>query len=145
MEWRRVVNHDQVRFLIVFYGSGISLVYREAYCEMKIKEKGLSGKAATIRRNEATSPNPRGFNAFREMEKGKTGSAKGKNAEGKKPEIWLEFMGTKIRVHEDADGDKNGKDGYVKDEDVPYVKGSALKFSGRGGDVPWEEIKVYYA
>lgn len=108
---------------------------------MKIKEKGLSGKAATIRRNEASNLNPRGFNAFREMEKG----AKGKGAsDEKKPEIWLEFMGTKIRVHDESEGagDKDAKAGYVKEEDVPYVKGSALKFSGCSGDVPWEEIKV---
>jgi lupus La protein len=113
------------------------MFHREAYCEMKIKEKGLTGKAAIIRRNEAASaPNPRGFNAFREMERAKKGD---KTTDEKKPEVWLEFMGTKIRVLEKEDGDKEG---YVNEEDVPYVKGSALKFSGCGGDVPWGEIKV---
>lgn len=92
---------------------------------MKVKEKGLTGKAA-VNRKEAM--NRRGFNAFREMEK--------KGADPKK-EVYLEFMGTKIRIHEDENGT-----GTVKEEEVPFVKGATLKFEGCGGDVSWLEIKV---
>jgi lupus La protein len=106
---------------------------REAYCDMKIKEKGLTGKAATNRKDLMVT-RPRGFNAFQEMAKGDKGKSKG-GKDKAKPEIWLEFMGTRLRVHED-----NG--GSVKIEDVPYVKGSTLKFTGCGGDVSFKDIKV---
>jgi lupus La protein len=98
---------------------------------MKIKEKGLTGKAATTRK-ASMATRPRGFNAFQEMFKGN----KDKGGKDKsKPEIWLEFMGTKLRVHEE-----NG--GSVKSENVPYVKGATLKFTGCGGDVSFRDIKV---
>lgn len=94
---------------------------------MKIKEKGLSGKAAQLRKDKI---NRKGFNAFREMET----SAKNKTKE--KPEVYLEFMGTKIRVYDDGDV------GYVKEEDVLFIKGATLKFTGCGGDVNFTEMKV---
>jgi hypothetical protein len=100
---------------------------------MKIKEKGLTGKAATSRKDLMVT-RPRGFNAFQEMGKGDKSKSKGEKGKAK-PEIWLEFMGTRLRVHED-----NG--GSVKSEDVPYVKGSTLKFTGCGGDVSFKDIKV---
>lgn len=106
---------------------------------MKIKEKGLTGKAAVLRKQQNTTGGRTGFNAFHEMDKERKGGAKGKGKDKDgakpKPEVWLEFMGTKLRVH-DEDG------GTVREEDVPHVKGSALKFTGCGGDVKWEEIKV---
>jgi hypothetical protein len=109
----------------------LKALYREAYCDMKIKEKGLTGKAATTRK-ASMATRPRGFNAFQEMSKGN----KDKGGKDKsKPEIWLEFMGTKLRVHEE-----NG--GSVKSENVPYVKGATLKFTGCGGDVSFRDIKV---
>ena len=101
---------------------------------MKIKEKGLTGKAAVIRRQNIAGQGRKGFNAFREMaEQGKDSSKKGKEKE--KPEIWLEFMGSKIRVHEEDGGSING-------EDVGFVKGASLKFEGSGEDVSFDEIKV---
>lgn len=100
---------------------------------MKIKEKGLSGKAAGNRRESMKNSNRSGFNAFREM--AKTSGDKGKNKA--KPEVWLEFMGSKIRVHEE-DG------GTLKEEDIPFVKGATLKFDGVEGDVNFDEIKVRF-
>lgn len=113
--------------------------HREDYCEMKIKEKGLTGKAANVRKDLI---NRRGFNAFRLNEKDKKSSAKdgdkdGKDAGKPKAEVFLEFMGSKIKVHQDEEGN-----GTVKDEEVPVVKGATLKFEGCGGDVSWADIKV---
>jgi len=105
---------------------------REAYCDMKIKEKGLAGKAGDMRKESITSR--KGFNAFKEMENEKKGRGQ-KGKDNAKPEVWLEFMGSKILVH--------GEDGGgVKSEDVPYVKGATLKFTGCGGDANFTEIKV---
>jgi lupus La protein len=49
----------------------------------------------------------------------------------------LEFMGTKLLIHQNEEGH-----GFVKEEDVPFVKGATLKFDGCGGEVVWSEIKV---
>ena len=57
-------------------------------------------------------------------------------AEEKAPELFIEFMGTKIRVQEGDDG------GNVKEEDVPVVKGAALKFEGAGEATSFDEVKV---
>ena len=97
---------------------------------MKIKEKGLSGKAANHRRELIA--HGKGFDAFREMSKDKKS---GKKEE--KKDVFLEFMGTKILIHQNEEGN-----GFVKEEDVPFVKGSTLKFDGCGGEVVWSEIKV---
>jgi lupus La protein len=98
---------------------------------MKIKEKGLSGKAANHRRELIA--HGKGFDAFREM-------AKEKKSPGKeeKKEVFLEFMGTKVLIHQDEEGT-----GFVKEVDVPFVKGATLKFDGCGGEVVWSEIKVW--
>ena len=37
---------------------------------MKIKEKGLTGKAANLRKESIAGPSRKGFNAFKEMAKG---------------------------------------------------------------------------
>jgi lupus La protein len=100
---------------------------------MKVKEKGLTGRAAITRRENMIIR--KGFNAFREMAKAKGDKDKGTESERPKPEVWLEFMGSKIRVY-DEDG------GTVKDEDVPHVKGTTLKFVGCGSQVRFGEIKV---
>jgi lupus La protein len=105
---------------------------REAYCDMKIKEKGLTGKTAEMRKDSIATR--KGFNAFQEMQDEK----KGKGQKGKdkpNPEVWLEFMGSKIRVQEE-DG------GSVKSENVPYIKGATMKFTGCGGDANFSEMKV---
>jgi lupus La protein len=112
---------------------GRSSVYlpREAYCEMKIREKGLTGKTAATRKDSIAR---RGFNAFREMAKAKEPSSS--PTEKGKPDIKLEFMGSKIPVQvEDGSGG-------VNKEDVPYIQGATLKFEGNVGDVSFNQIKV---
>lgn len=107
---------------------------REAYCDMKIKEKGLAGKAADLRKDSISSR--KGFNAFRETENPSKSKANGKSKE--KPQVFLEFMGHKIRVYDD---NEDGV-GYVKTEDAPFVRGATLKFTGCGGDANFTEMKA---
>ncbi|KAI0369515.1 hypothetical protein BV20DRAFT_1020563 [Pilatotrama ljubarskyi] len=113
-------------------GQELLIMSKEAYCDMKIKEKGLTGKAADLRRQSIASSGRKGFNAFKEMAEKEKGEKKGKDKP--KPEVYLEFLGNKIRVHEE-DG------GSVKPEEVPFVKGASLKFEGAGDDVSFDEIK----
>jgi len=96
---------------------------------MKIKEKGLTGRSAAARKDSIAR---RGFNAFREMAKAKDPSP----AKTEKPEIKLDFMGSKIPVQVE---DGNGS---VNKEDVPFVQGATLKFEGDVGDVSFNQIKV---
>ncbi|KAJ8581102.1 hypothetical protein M405DRAFT_833096 [Rhizopogon salebrosus TDB-379] len=112
-------------------GTELQIMSKGAYCDMKIKEKGLTGKTADMRKESISSR--KGFNAFKEMEDAKNGKGQ-KGKDHAKREIWLEFMGSKIRVQEE-DG------GSVKTEDVPYVKGATLKFTGCGGDANFTEMK----
>jgi lupus La protein len=112
----------------------IMLPNRKDYCDMKMKEKGIKGTGYSN-----STGNRRGFNAFRDMEKAKTGKGKSSaSTESAQPEVWLEFMGNKIRVY-DEDG------GMVKEEDVPHVNGATLKFVGFEGDVQYADIKVCLA
>jgi len=112
-------------------GRRLVSLLREVYCEMKIKEKGLTGKSAAARKDSIAR---RGFNAFREMAKAKDPSSSPTKTE--KPEIKLEFMGSKIPVQVE---DGNGS---VNKEDVPFVQGATLKFEGDVGDVSFNQIKV---
>jgi len=97
---------------------------------MKIKEKGLSGKAAIHRRDLIA--NSRGFNAFKQGETDKSSDAP--------KEVYLDFLGNKLLIKPDEEGN-----GTVADEDIPFVRGVTLKFDGCGGDVKWSEIKVGHA
>jgi lupus La protein len=139
---QRVAHHDEVRLFnslisppapyptpFLFNSS------REAYCDMKIKEKGLTGKAAQLRR-ETISTTSRKFNAFRDMSSASKEKEKEKEKDNTPKEIYLEFMGSKIKVYTE-DGV-----GTVKEEDVPYVKGATMKFEGCGGDLSFPDIKV---
>lgn len=101
---------------------------------MKIKEKGLTGKNAKLRKD--VMKGTRGFNAFREMAQNKASSSAPGEKQPKK-DVYLDFMGTKILIHQDDKGN-----GSIKEDDVPFVKGATLKFDGCGGDVTWSEIKV---
>ncbi|TFK29163.1 hypothetical protein FA15DRAFT_664482 [Coprinopsis marcescibilis] len=109
-----------------FDGKELLVMTKNDYCEMKIKEKGLTGKAASHRREVLAKG--RGFDAFRENDKGK-----GKEEER---EILLEYIGNRIPVKKDSEGN-----GTVDENDVPYVKGATLRFEGCGGDCSWAEIK----
>lgn len=101
---------------------------------MKIKEKGLTGKGANHRREMLSSHK---FDAFREMAKD---SAKPKKKAAEDKDVFLEFLGHKILIKKDGQGN-----GVVDEKDIPFVKGVTLKFDGCGGDVTWSEIKVKLA
>ena len=112
-------------------GRFLEYIIREAYCEMKIKEKGLTGRSAAVRKESIAR---RGFNAFHEMAKPKNSPSSSTKPE--KPEIKLDFMGSKVLVQvEDGVGS-------VNKEDVPFVQGATLKFEGDVGDVSFNQIKV---
>lgn len=98
---------------------------------MKIQEKGLTGKSAAARKDSIAR---RGFNAFRETAKDKNTPSSSNKVE--KPDIKLEFMGSKIPVQVE------GGNGRVNEEDVPFVQGATLKFEGDVGDVSFNQIKV---
>lgn len=100
---------------------------------MKIKEKGLTGKSANHRREVLSSKK---FDAFREMARAKSSSKGTGAAEGKK-DVFLEFLGHKILIKQNEEGN-----GTIDEKDIPFVKGVTLKFEGCGGDVSWGEIKV---
>lgn len=68
------------------------------------------------------------------MAKTKDSSSASNKAE--KPDVKLEFMGSKIPVQVE---DGNGR---VNKEDVPFVQGATLKFEGNVGDVSFNQIKV---
>ena len=70
-------------------GNELVIMTKEAYVDMKIKEKGLTGKA--IKRDNYNGGH-RSFDAFREMKKT---DAKSKPAE---KEVILEFMGTRLPI-----------------------------------------------
>jgi lupus La protein len=111
-------------------GKELLIMSKEAYVEMKIKEKGLKGKAAIVKRDHITR---KGFDAFREMRMAAAGKG-GKKEERAEPEIFVAFLGKKIRVLE-------GDGGCVAPEEVPRVRGSTLRFTGCGGEVSYEDIK----
>jgi hypothetical protein len=110
-----------------FEGKELLIMSKEEYCDMKIKEKGLTGKAAVHRRE--TIAKGRGFDAFKEM-----------NSGGDKPkqhnEAILEYIGNRITIRRDFEGN-----GSVDPEDVPFVRGATLRFDGCGGDCTWSDIK----
>lgn len=97
---------------------------------MKIKEKGLTGKAA-VHRKEVIAKG-RGFDAFKEMKSGKSESTPKQHQEA-----ILEYIGNRITIRRDSDGN-----GTVEASDVPFVKGATLRFDGCGGDCTWSDIKV---
>ena len=63
--------------------------------------------------------------------------SKAKAKEVEKTEVYLQFMGSKILLHEGEDGE-----GFCLDEDVPYVKGATLKFESWDGEVGYRGLKV---
>ncbi|KAI9463929.1 hypothetical protein F5148DRAFT_1368825 [Russula earlei] len=98
-------------------GKDLLIMSKEAFVEMKIKEKGLKGKAAVVKGDHITR---KGFDAFREEE-----------AEAE-PEIFITFLERKLRVEE-------GGGGSVGPEEVPRIRGSALRFTGCGGEVSYDK------
>ncbi|CAK5264053.1 unnamed protein product [Mycena citricolor] len=107
-----------------FDGVPLLTMSKEAYCDMKVQEKGLTGKAADFRKNVYSG---RKFDAFREMANGTDATmedATGKDKEDPK-EVYLEFMGSTILIRRNGDGV-----GEVDEADVPFVKGATLRFDG---------------
>jgi lupus La protein len=109
-------------------------IYRQECCDMKIKEKGLSSKAAS--HWQELIAHGKGFNVFQEIGTDHKAPAKDEKKEEKK-DVYLEFMELKILIHQDEEGN-----GYMKEEDVPVMKGATLKLDEHGGEVIWSEIKV---
>ncbi len=99
---------------------------------MKIKEKGLTGKAAERKKTllSRESAGGRGFNAFREMQQKKSES------DGKRREIWLDFMGKRLRVYEE-----DGTVG-IKEDEYEMVPKATLRFDGCKGECEWADVKV---
>ncbi|KAJ3829652.1 hypothetical protein F5880DRAFT_1620546 [Lentinula raphanica] len=116
-------------------GEDLLIMTKHEYCEMKIKEKGLTGKNAERRRDTMIKRN---FNAFA-IPVSQGGLRKYTPAEDGKPkrEVWLEFMGKKLLIERDEEGN-----GRVKEEEIPFVKGSTLKFEGVGENFSWNDIKI---
>lgn len=112
-------------------GAELLTMSKEAYCEMKIKEKGLTGPAAQINRTGTR----KGFNAFNMDENDQYKHRLARRSRKEEPEIYLEFMGTRLKVNE-QDG------GSVDETEIPYVKGASLKFTGCDGDLKFGEVKV---
>ncbi|KAE9389442.1 hypothetical protein BT96DRAFT_866347 [Gymnopus androsaceus JB14] len=110
-------------------GADLVIMTKEDYCEMKIKEKGLTGKNAERKRDNMVK---RAFNAFTTPL-----SQGGLFKLDDKKEIWLEFMGKKLRIERDDSGN-----GRVNEEEIPFVKGSTLKFEGVGENFSWSDIKL---
>lgn len=102
---------------------------------MKIKEKGLTGKAAQWRRSNESGVPARSFNAFRLNDNKKDKKNGKEEKDAPKPEVFLDFMGTKLKVI-DEDG------GRVDETEIPYVKNSALKLTGIEGNLTFDEVKV---
>lgn len=105
---------------------------REAYCAMKIKEKGLDKKGITPRTHSGTggAGGRRQFDAFQLKD-----GVLPKDKKEKEP-VTVKFHGKVYTV--DAEGKVD-----VALEAFEYEKGSALKFTGAGSDDPkFGEIKV---
>jgi len=105
-----------------------------AYCNMKIKEKGLTVRAAKLLKS-GEIPGRKGFNAFKEKNKAKAKAKEKKPEPQEQEKLFLDFLGTQLSVFTE-DG------GSVAEADVPYVRGATLKFSGCGGNVKYSEVKV---
>ena len=108
-------------------GNELVIMTKEAYVDMKIKEKGLTGKA--IKRDNYNGGH-RSFDAFREMKKT---DAKSKPAE---KEVILEFMGTRLPIK-----GTNASEARVEEDDVPRINHTTLRFTGCGGECPFDDVK----
>lgn len=102
---------------------------------MKIKEKGLTGKAADNRRETMSN---RKFNAFNLSAKDRA-ALHPEEKDATPVEVYLEYLGSKLLIHRDEEGK-----GYLKEEEIPYLPGASLKFEGAGETWSWDEIKVRF-
>ncbi|KAG7441259.1 uncharacterized protein BT62DRAFT_956111 [Guyanagaster necrorhizus] len=112
-------------------GKDLVIMSKEDYCQMKVKEKGLTGKAAQFRKDLITR---RKFDAFKNMRNEKNTNDIAKEVE--KKDIYLEYLGAKLLVTPDSKGV-----GTVKEEEIPFVKGATLKFEGDFDNVSFNAVK----
>ncbi|CAE6360046.1 unnamed protein product, partial [Rhizoctonia solani] len=110
-----------------FEGTELLTMSKEAYCTMKIKEKGLDKKGVTPRTHSGTggAGGRKQFDAFRQSNAGKK----------EKEATVVKFQGKEYAL----DGE-----GKVKApiEEFEFAKGSAIKFVGAGSEDPkFGEIK----
>ncbi|KEP49995.1 fungal family LA-motif protein [Rhizoctonia solani 123E] len=110
-----------------FEGTELLTMTKEAYCTMKIKEKGLDKKGVTPRTHSGAggAGGRKQFDAFQQP----AGTKKDKEP------VVVKFQGKEYTL------DKEGKV-QVSMEEFEFQKGSAIKFTGAGaGDPKFGEIK----
>ncbi|KAJ1300664.1 hypothetical protein OPQ81_002312 [Rhizoctonia solani] len=110
-----------------FQGQELLTMTKEAYCTMKIKEKGLDKKGVTPRTHSGTggAGGRKQFDAFQQQPGGKE----------KKEAVVVKFQGKEYTL------DGEGK-AQVPIEEFEFEKGSAIKFTGAGSEDPkFGEIK----
>ncbi|KAF5370969.1 hypothetical protein D9757_009893 [Collybiopsis confluens] len=130
-----------------WHGIELATMTKDAYCEMKIKEKGLTGQNADRKRENMM--NKKGFNAFKipASQGGLLGYVPGSTPvvaaaattgdNKSKKEVYIEFLGKRLLVEKDESGH-----GKVKEEEIPFLRGSTLKFEGVGENFSWTDIKL---
>ncbi|KAF7322731.1 hypothetical protein HMN09_00051900 [Mycena chlorophos] len=123
-----------------FEGTELLVMSKQDYCDMKIREKGLVGKAADNRKSLYSSG--RKFDAFRDAASSKMDlDEKPGAAAAPEPtsEVFLEFMGSTIKIHKGDDGG-----GTVNIDDVPFVKGATMRYDGlaEGARVNFMDVKA---
>lgn len=104
---------------------------------MKVKEKCLTDKAASARRNLI---NRRKFNAFALKPSSSTANANRDRGGEPIKEVYLDFLGNKLLIGKDESGN-----GTIKEESIPFVKRATLRFDGCGSaTVTYGDIKVRF-
>ncbi|ELU37533.1 La domain-containing protein [Rhizoctonia solani AG-1 IA] len=110
-----------------FEGAELVTMSKEAYCTMKIKEKGLDKKGVTARTHSGTggAGGRKQFDAFQNLNGGKK----------EKEAVTVKFQGKVYTL--DGEGKIN-----VPVEEFEFEKGSAIRFTGAGSeDAKFGEIK----
>lgn len=110
---------------------------REAYCLMKMAEKGIKGNVEDLRKSAnlpSSGKTKHKFNAFKES--AKSSNDADKSAKEPKP-LEFTYAGENIKMN---------ADGSVDDENVKFPKNSVLLVSGVGeGSRAFGELKVCIA
>lgn len=118
----------------VWEGYDLIVMTKEEYCDMKIKEKGLTGKAAVHRREMMVS---RKFDAFKLMEKEKKGPSPASGPASDVQPIYLDFFDVKLEIKPDENGL-----GTVDPTKVPFIAHASLRWDNSGENVAWNDLKT---
>ncbi|KAN0065913.1 hypothetical protein ACQY0O_001046 [Thecaphora frezii] len=130
-------------------GKGISFKERElvvmskdAYCQMKMKEKGIDPLSAKRGSDSNKSSVPKKFNAFREMENESRFGSISKREGGRGGERAEQAPKTKV-MEFDFNGKKlkTNEEGKVDPAEVVFPAQSVLKFTGAGEGGNWKDLK----